>query len=296
MSDSRTPPAAPPSEELERLTKRLYARFKQASLEHAIVEPGDHVLVCLSGGKDSYTMLSLLRAMQRHVPFEFELTAFHLDQRQPGYPEGVMREYLTAEGIAHVLVSQDTYSVVTEKLDAEATPCSLCSRLRRGIIYAQAEALGCTKIALGHHREDSIETLLLNLLYAGQMQAMPARYTTDDGRFAVIRPLIYCAEEEIARYAELHGFPIIPCNLCGSHEGERKWVRGLLSRIEAHVPQARNSMLAALKNVRASHLLDLELQERLNAPSAGLSEGGAPDHHSGEDILRLVTNRPATRS
>lgn len=271
---------------LDKVKIRLYRRFKRASLDHGLIAPGDHILVCLSGGKDSYTLLSLLMEMQQRVPFEFSLTAFHLDQRQPGYPEGIMDAYLEELGIPHEVLAEDTYSVVTDKLDPEATPCSLCSRLRRGIIYSRAEAFGCNKIALGHHRDDSIETLLLNLFHSGQMQAMPATYTTDDGRFEVIRPLVYCAEEDIARYAELMEFPIIPCNLCGSHEGRRKWVKRLISQIEETAPQARNSMLAALQNVRTSHLLDVELKARL----AG-EDRVAPEDE--DDILRLVTNRPA---
>lgn len=275
--------------DLDKVTNRLYSRLKRASLDFGLIEPGDHILVCLSGGKDSYTMLSLLQNMQGRLPFEVKLTAFHLDQRQPGYPEGIMREFLEQNGVPHVVMAEDTYSVVTEKLAPEATPCSLCSRLRRGIIYTQAEELGCNKIALGHHRDDSIETVLLNMFHSGQMQAMPAKYTTDDGRFQVIRPLIYCAEDEIERYSQLMAFPIIPCNLCGSHEGRRKWVKRLIGQIEETVPQVRNSLLASLQNVRATHLLDAELQERLTSAERS-SAVSAEDE---DDILRLVTNRPA---
>lgn len=270
---------------LEKLSKRLYSKLKRASLDHALVEPDDHILVCLSGGKDSYTMLAMLREMQRRVPFSFELTAFHLDQNQPGYPVGIMEDYLRAADVAHEVVSEDTYSVVTEKLAPEATPCSLCSRLRRGIIYTRAKAHGCNKIALGHHRDDSIETLLMNMFHTGQMQAMPAKYTTDDGTLEVIRPLIYCAEADIEQYSQLAGFPIIPCNLCGSHEGQRRFVKQLLSQLEETIPQVRNSMLAATQNVRATHLLDVSLLERL-----GLREVDEGE----DDIARLVTNRPAS--
>lgn len=281
-------------QELTRLTKRLYSRLKRASLDYALVEPNDHILVCMSGGKDSYAMLRLLRDMQERVPFEVKLTAFHLDQRQPGYPEGVIDAYLEGEGVPHRVLARDTYSVVVEKLDEGATPCALCSRLRRGTIYDQAEDLGCNKIALGHHRDDSIETLLLNLFHTGQIQAMPAKYTTNDGRFEVIRPLIYCAEAEIARYAELMAFPIIPCNLCGSHEGQRKWVKQLLEQIEHQVPQARVSLLAALQNVRPTHLLDTALLERLAAPGATSATAESLPSPPDDDILRLVTNRPAS--
>ncbi len=273
---------------LDALTTRLIARLRRASLDHRILEPYDHILVCLSGGKDSYTMLALLRQMQRSLPFDLKLTALHLDQRQPGYPEGVMKAYLEEIDVPHVVLSEDTYSMVTDTLDEDATPCSLCSRLRRGIIYTEAERLGCNKIALGHHRDDSIETLMLNLIYSGQLQAMPARYTTDDGRFHVVRPLIYCAQETIAAYADLMDFPIIPCNLCGSHEGQRKWVKGLLTQIEDVAPHARNSMLAALQNVRTTHLLDVDLRDAL------ADVGQRADVDDDDDILRLVTNQPAT--
>ena len=266
--------------------RRLFLRLKKASLEHRLIEPGDHILVCLSGGKDSYTLLSLMLEFQRHVPFAFDMTAFHLDQKQPGYPQGVMEAYLATLPVDRKIVAQDTYAVVQEKLPQGATPCSLCSRMRRGIIYTHARALGCTKIALGHHRDDSLETLLLNLFHAGQMQAMPASYTTDDGQFRVIRPLIYCAEDEIARYAQAMAFPIIPCTLCGSVEGRRAWVKSLLTHIELTVPQARQSMLAALQNVRPSHLLDLDLLERLDPE--GTARLDAQD-----DILRLVSNSPS---
>ncbi len=276
----------------EQLQLRLYSRVKRAVLDHALLAPDDHILVCLSGGKDSYTMLAMLLEMQRRVPFPFRLTAFHLDQRQPGYPEGVIDDYLARLKVPHLIWREDTYGVVVDKLAPEATPCSLCSRLRRGIIYKHARELGCNRIALGHHRDDSVETLLLNMLHTGQIQGMPAQYTTDDGEFQVIRPLIYCAEDEIAAYAKASAFPIIPCNLCGSVEGRRKWVKQLLTHIEQTVPQARHSLLASMQHVRPTHLLDLELLERLGARDAGA--GVAPEHE--DDILRLVSNRPASSS
>lgn len=279
---------------LDKLQKRLYARLKRANLEHALIAPDDRILVCLSGGKDSYTLLRLLKELRARVPFDFELIAFHLDQAQPGYPAGIIDDYLAGQDIPFEVLRQDTYSVVKEKLDPAATPCSLCSRLRRGIIYAKAEAHGCNKIALGHHRDDSVETLLLNMLHSGQLQGMPAKYTTDDGRFKVIRPLIYCAEEDIAQYAQLVGFPIIPCNLCGSIEGRRKWVKNLLDQIEQTIPQARYSILASMQNVRATHLLDPGLLGRLDQSAAHDARFGA--EHDDDDILRLVTNKPASFS
>ncbi len=259
--------------EVDRLQKKLASHMGEAIGDYSLIEEGDHLLVCLSGGKDSYTMLDLLIRAKRRAPIDFQLTAFHLDQKQPGYPEGVLREYLEDRGIAFEILEEDTYSVVKEKLDPGDTPCSLCSRLRRGIIYGRADALGCNKIALGHHRDDSVETLLLNLFFSGQMQAMPASYTTDDGRFQVIRPLIYAAESDIARYSELRGFPIIPCNLCGSIDGQRKYMKGLLDSLEERIPDIRNSVMAATQNVRPTHLLDKSLQGRSegseSAPATG---------------------------
>jgi len=275
---------------LEKITKRLYDRTKRACLDHALTAPGDHILVCLSGGKDSYTMLEMLLKLQARVPFELELTAFHLDQAQPGYPVGILDEWLERRGVRHVVMREDTYSVVQEKLAPEATPCSLCSRLRRGIIYTQAARLGCNKIALGHHRDDSVETLLMNMVFSGQLQGMPAGYTTDDGAFQVIRPLVYCAEDEIAEYAGLMAFPIIPCTLCGSVASKRQWAKQLLDTLEQVQPTARATIFASMQHVRTTHLLDTELKDAL----AGAGAAGAPSPEDEDDILRLVTNRPAS--
>lgn len=250
------------NDEFEKLSRRIHNRVGRLFKDFKVIDDGDRILVCLSGGKDSYTLLTMLQEFQAKAPIDFSLVAFHLDQKQPGYPEGLMEDYLSALDIEYAVVEEDTYSVVKEKLDPGATPCSLCSRLRRGIIYSQAEEFGCNKIALGHHRDDSVETLLLNLFHTGQMQGMPAIYTTDDGRFDVIRPLMYVAEEDIARYAELMEYPIIPCNLCGSIEGRRKMMKRLLDELEQTIPHARNSVLAAMQNVRTTHLLDPDLIDR----------------------------------
>jgi len=244
------------NEEIHKLTRRIHHRMGRAIKDFELLEEGDRVLVCLSGGKDSYTLLALLKELRERAPVRFDLVAFHLDQKQPGYPVGIMEAYLKSQDIVYEIVEEDTYSVVKEKLAPDATPCSLCSRLRRGLIYRYAEAHKCNKIALGHHRDDSIETLLLNMFHTGQMQGMPAKYTTDDGRFEVIRPLIYIAEDEIARYAEITGFPIIPCNLCGSIEGQRKFMKQLLTDLESTIPHIRHSLLASMQNVRNTHLLD----------------------------------------
>ncbi|MCB9594981.1 MAG: tRNA 2-thiocytidine(32) synthetase TtcA [Sandaracinaceae bacterium] len=246
--------------EQERIERELSRGVGRCIADFGLLEEGDRVMVCLSGGKDSYTMLELLERARRRAPIRFELVAVHLDQGQPNYDGRPLRAWLEANGYDHRILTEDTYSIVTDKIEEGATYCSLCSRLRRGILYNAAEALGCTKIALGHHRDDALETLLLNLMFTGQMKSMPARLTSDDGRNVVIRPLLYCAEETIARYAELRGYPILPCDLCGSQDGlMRQQVKGLLTQLEALAPQARQSMLAALTNVRASHLLDKSL-------------------------------------
>ena len=217
-------------------------------------------MVALSGGKDSYSMLHLLRRIAERVPFKIELIAVHLDQRQPGYDGAPLRAWLEREGYRFEILSEDTYSVVVEHVAPGGTYCSLCSRLRRGILYTAAERLGCNKIALGHHREDTLETFLLNLFYAGKLQAMPAKYRTDDDRFDVIRPLIECAESEIITFATEQAFPILPCNLCGSQEGlKREAMNDLLSSLEAKHPELRAVMLNALMNVRPTHLLDREV-------------------------------------
>lgn len=255
----KRPPEPHAMGDIDRLTKRIASSMGQAIEEFSLIEEGDHILVCMSGGKDSYTLLDMLMRARRRAPVAFELTAFHLDQKQPGYPAGRMGEYLETLDIPFEIFEEDTFSIVDEKLPDDATPCSLCSRLRRGIIYRRAEAHGCNKIALGHHRDDGVETLLMNMFHTGQLQGMPAKYTTDDGRFEVIRPLIYAPEDEIREYAALRDFPIIPCNLCGAVHSQRDFVRELLDELEESIPDVRNSILAAMQNVRRSHLLDDQL-------------------------------------
>jgi len=250
---------------MSRLEKRLLNLVTRANREFDLVEPGDRVMVCLSGGKDSYVLMHLLAEVQRRVPFAVDLIAVNLDQRQPGFPQHRIEEWCKSRGFAHRMLRRDTYSVVLDKIPEGKTYCSLCSRLRRGILYEAAVELGATKIALGHHRDDIIETLLLHLLYAGQIKAMPPRLLSDDGRNTIIRPLVYCAEEEIAAFAEEMGFPVVPCGLCGSQPTlYRQRVKGLLSMLEADNPKIKGNLLAALSNVRVSHLMDRELAERLD--------------------------------
>jgi tRNA 2-thiocytidine biosynthesis protein TtcA len=248
------------SEALHRLEKSLYRQVKATSEGHQLLAAGDRIMVAMSGGKDSYVLFDLLHRLVPRLPFRVELVALHLDQRQPGYDGSGLRRFLEASGARFEILSEDTYSVVTDRVEDGKTFCSLCSRLRRGILYTAAERLGCNKIALGHHRDDSLETFLLNLFYAGKLQAMPARYTTDDGRFEVIRPLIECAEADIAELAAARAFPIIPCNLCGSQDGlKRDAMTRLLDQLEAEHPHVRAVMLNALRNVRPSHLLDRDV-------------------------------------
>ena len=248
------------------LRRALSKQMTRTIAGFGLLAEGDHVLVAVSGGKDSYTLLDLLWHARARAPFKFDITAVHLDQAQPGYDGRPLADWLAAFGAPHQILREDTYSVVVDRTPAGGTYCAVCSRLRRGILYTAAERLGCNKIALGHHREDTLETFLMNLFYAGKMQAMPARYTTDDGRFEVIRPLLDCAEADIARFAALQGFPIIPCNLCGSQSGLKREAMGaLLGQLEASHPNLRAVMMNALRNVRPTHLLDQEVLEAWEA-------------------------------
>jgi len=254
--------------EQARLERELSRAMGRCVGEFGLIEEGDRVMVCLSGGKDSYTMLELLERARKRAPIRFELLAVHLDQGQPHYDGAPLVSWLQRHGHDFRILREDTYSIVTDKLDEASTYCSLCSRLRRGILYNAAEALGCSKIALGHHRDDALETLLLNLMFNGTIKSMPPRLVSDDGRNVVIRPLLYCAEADIARYAALRGYPILPCDLCGSQDGlKREQVKRLLATLEEQSPRVRHSMLAALGNVCPSHLLDRALlAERPDAP------------------------------
>jgi len=248
------------NEATEQLQTRLLRQVGQAISEFGLIEAGDKVMVCLSGGKDSYGLLDLLLVLQRRAPIRFDLIAVNLDQKQPGFPAHVLPEYLTSVGIPFHVETRDTYSVVKRLIPEGQTTCSLCSRLRRGHLYRVAIELGATKIALGHHRDDILETLLLNLLFTGKLKTMPPKLRSKDGRHLVIRPLASVREAELARYAELRAFPIIPCDLCGSQEDlKRRQVKELLREWEQRWPGCTDSMFAALSNIAPSLLLDRQL-------------------------------------
>ncbi len=222
-----------------------------------MIEPGDRVMVCLSGGKDSYTLLDILLVLKNHAPIDFEITAVNLDQKQPGFPEQILPQYLKSLGVDYHIIEEDTYSIVKEIIPEGKTTCGLCSRLRRGNLYSYAATHGFSKIALGHHRDDLIETLFLNLFFGGRLQAMPPKLRSDDGRNIVIRPLAYCKESLITAYAEQKKFPIIPCNLCGTQENlQRQVVKQMLLSWELEFPGRLENIFAAMQNVSLSHLMD----------------------------------------
>lgn len=258
-----------------RLESRLRTAVGKAIEDFSMIGEGDRVMVCLSGGKDSFAMLHLLLALQRAAPVSFELVAVNLDQKQPGFPEHVLPEYLTSLGVAFHVLEQDTYSVVRRVVPEGKTTCGLCSRLRRGALYTFAAREGFTRIALGHHLDDIMETLFLNLFFGGRLKAMPPKLASDDGRNVVIRPLAYCREREIARYARAMDFPIIPCNLCGSQDNlQRREVKAMLADWEKRYPGRIESIAGALKNVTPSHLMDAALFDFAGLGSGGSGEKG----------------------
>jgi tRNA 2-thiocytidine biosynthesis protein TtcA len=239
-----------------KLESRILKAINRANRDFLTVQPDDRILVAVSGGKDSFAMLWALRKLRAALPFRVELVAFHLDQAQPGHNCDPIREHLEALGEEFEIERQDTYSRVVEKTLPGKVYCSLCSRFRRAILYKAATRHRCNKVALGHHREDLIETLLLNVLYSGQIKSMPPRLRSDDGRHEIIRPLCYVHEADLTELADQQGFPVVPCNLCGSQEKERKFVKDLLARLEEHSPHVKGNLLASLSQVHLTHLLD----------------------------------------
>jgi tRNA 2-thiocytidine biosynthesis protein TtcA len=257
---ARDTAAAEPSGRWKKLQAELRGLVGKAIGDYRMIEDGDRVMVCLSGGKDSYTLLDMLLSLQRKAPVSFELVAVNLDQKQPGFPAHILPEYLAGLGVPHRIVTEDTYSIVTRVIEPGKTMCGLCSRLRRGILYRVADELGATKLALGHHRDDIVETLFLNMFFGGRLKAMPPKLKSDDGKHVVIRPLAYCAERDIARYARGREFPIIPCNLCGSQENmKRREIKAMLASWESEDPGRTDRLFRSLQHVTPSHLADRNL-------------------------------------
>ncbi|WDU55126.1 tRNA 2-thiocytidine(32) synthetase TtcA [Taylorella equigenitalis] len=277
-----------------KLEKRIVRETAIAITKYGMIEDGDCVMVCLSGGKDSYTLLEVLRILQNRAPIKFELVAVNLDQKQPGFPEHVLPEYLESIGVPYHIENQDTYSIVKRVIPEGKTTCSLCSRLRRGILYRVSDELGCTKIALGHHRDDILATFFLNLFYAAKLKTMPPKLVSDDGKHMVIRPLAFVAEKDIILYAKQKAFPIIPCNLCGSQENlKRKEVGDMIRSWEKQSPKKVWNTFKALSAVAPSHLMDTNLFDFLNLKTTGeFYEDGdtAFDHETYADFDLTLEN------
>jgi len=281
--------------QLAKLEKRLRRHVGQAIAQYNMIEDGDRIMVCLSGGKDSYAMLSILMILKELAPISFELIAVNLDQKQPGFPEEILPNYLESLGVEYKIVEEDTYSIVTDKIPEGKTTCSLCSRLRRAILYKTAKQLGATKIALGHHRDDMIETLMLNMFHGGKLKAMPAKLVSDNGEHVVIRPLAFCKESELIQYAQLKTFPIIPCNLCGSQPNlQRQNIKRMLQEWHVNFPGRIESMFTAMQNVVPSHLCDSELFDFKGIDSSsGIIDGGDTAF---DQQVAMETNAPQSTS
>ena len=272
--------------ETHKLEKRLCRETGKAIVQYNMIEDGDKVMVCMSGGKDSYTLLDILLKLKARAPIHFDLIAVNLDQKQPGFPEHVLPDYLKSTGVPFHIENEDTYSIVKRLIPEGKTTCSLCSRLRRGILYRVADELGATKIALGHHRDDILQTLLLNMFFGGKLKSMPPKLVSDDGKHVVIRPLALVAEKDAARWAQHRNFPIIPCNLCGSQENlQRKQVGEMLRDWEKRFPGRIENMSNALQNVVPSHLLDGALYDFKNARATGIADDNGDKAFDAEEFI-----------
>lgn len=295
-----TPPTL--SATAQRLQHKLERATGKAIVEYGMIGEGERVMVCLSGGKDSYTLLTVLMALQKRAPVRFELVAVNLDQKQPGFPADVLPAYLESLGVEYRIVTEDTYSIVQSKIAPGKTTCALCSRLRRGILYRTARELGATRIALGHHRDDMLETFFLNLFFGGRLKAMPPKLVSDDGQHVVIRPLIDCREADIARFARAMRYPIIPCNLCGSQPNlQRQQAKAMLADWERQHPERIASIATAMRNVVPSHLADARLFafRDIERGSPVPPEGGDTAFdtialQAGTNMVRLPLVRPIT--
>ncbi|MBU6258073.1 MAG: tRNA 2-thiocytidine(32) synthetase TtcA [Burkholderiales bacterium] len=284
--------------EINKLSKRLHRQVGQAIADYGMIEAGDKVMVCLSGGKDSYALLDILLSLRERAPIDFELVAVNLDQKQPGFPADVLPAYLASRGVPFRIEEQDTYSIVKSLIPEGQTMCSLCSRLRRGILYRVAGEIGATKIALGHHRDDIIVTLLMNMFFGGRMKGMPPKLVSDDGRNVVIRPLAYVAETDLERWAAHRAFPIIPCTLCGSQDHlQRVQVKAMLRDWERQYPGRSDNMLRAMGQVVPSHLMDRNLYPFRQVKATGVADRGgdiAFDDEPCSDPAEIRFDRPLT--
>ena len=291
-AEAEQPRMSRDSTNFKRLHRRLAREMGKAIADYSMIQDGDRIMVCLSGGKDSYTLLTLLTELQRRAPVSFEIIAMNLDQKQPGFPEDVLPGYLDSQGVDYRIIEANTYSIVKEKVPADRVACSLCSRLRRGVIYRTAEELGATKIALGHHRDDMVETLFLNLFHTAKLKGMPPKLLTNDRRHVVIRPLAYCAEADIARFARAMDYPIIPCNLCGTQpQAQRAQIKQMLQGWERLNPGRMDAIFHAMQDIRPSQLGDTSLfdftglEAQREVASEERAEGSTFEHFSSTRAL-----------
>ena len=285
--------AAKIERETHKLEKRLCRQVGQAIVDYNMIEEGDRIMVCMSGGKDSYGMLDILIKMKQRAPINFELVAVNLDQKQPGFPEHILPEYLATTGVPFHIETQDTYSIVKRNIPEGKTMCSLCSRLRRGILYKVARELKCNKLALGHHRDDMLQTFFLNMFFGGKLKGMPPKLTSDNGEFIVIRPMAYVAEKDLIRWAEHRQFPIIPCSLCGSQENLQRVQAGkMLREWEKQYPGRAETMFTALQNVVPSHLMDSKLHDFKNLKTTGIPDENGDKAFDEEEFPTAVPSLP----